>query len=96
MLEEEFEARVLNGQLVPAESLRHFEGQRVHVTVSAPKRTPQPAIAEAEPAPPQDLDIEKDVYVRMPLPGKVVVRPVIVQGTGLRPCLIFPEDLPDE
>jgi hypothetical protein len=93
MFAEEFDALVLNGQLVPPEPLRMFEGQRVHVTLAIP---PVPIDAKAAIEPIPELDVEKDVSVRMPFPGTAVSNPKIVQGPGLRPCLIFPEELPDD
>src|ERR1043166_97583 len=44
MLEEEFDAQVLNGQLVPAEPLKVFEGQRVHVTVTVSQQANSPSL----------------------------------------------------
>ena len=96
MLDQEFDAQIHNGQLVPSAPLRFSEGQRVHVTVSAPDPTPQPAldgVIEIEPC--RDLDIEKDVYACMPFLSNQVVKPSIVQEKGLKPCLIFPEDSAD-
>ena len=90
MIAHSFDARVSNGQLIPAEALRAFEGRQVHIAI---------AMSDTELSndePPDDFDVEKDVYVRLPLPGKVIVQPVIIKGSGLRPCLILPEDLPDE
>jgi len=42
--------------------------------------------------PPPDLDVENDVYVRMPFQKKDLANPVIVKGAGLKPCLISPEE----
>ena len=39
MIAHSFDARIVNGQLVPAEPLKAFEGQEVRVTVSASVKT---------------------------------------------------------
>ena len=93
MLEQEFDAQVCNGQLVPSEPLECFEGQRVHVTLTA---VPFALDNHLEMGLAHDRDVEKDVYVRMPFPSRLVANPTIVAGGMLKPCLIFPEDLPDE
>lgn len=86
MFAEEFDALVLNGQLVPPEPLRMFEGQRVHVALLTPAST-RPVVIDAttqtEPTP--EFDVEKDVSVRMPFPSRVVSNPNIVHGPGLTP-----------
>src|SRR2546426_664470 len=99
MLSHSFEARIVNGQLVPAEVLKAFEGQQVHITVSVPAKIAEHASsvsANDGREPPEDLDVEKDVYVRMPLQNKAIPNPAIVKKNDLKPCLILPEGLPDE
>lgn len=96
MVTQTFEAQVVHGQLVPAEVLRPFEGQQVQVTVTpapVPAADSQP---KGEPDPPDDLDVEKDVYVPMPLRSEVIPNAVIKDGAPLEPCTFIPEDLPDE
>ena len=79
-----FDARIINGQLVPADPLRAFEGRQVHVVVSA-------AASNGEPEPPDDMDVEKDVYVRIPLASQTMSDAVIVAGADLKPTVILPE-----
>jgi hypothetical protein len=99
MLTRTFEARVENGQLHAEEPLTALEGQRVRITlVPLPPSAPtfpedeQHGVMEA----PDEMDVEKDVYVKIPLPGEDVEGAVIVKGGPLQPCLIFPEELPDD
>ena len=92
MITSSFDARIVNGQLVPADPLRALEGQQGHVVVSVPPSAELDALVE----PPEEMDVEKDVYVRLALPSEMIANPIIAAGTELRPSLIFPEDLPDE
>ena len=71
-----FDARIFNGQLVPAEPLRAFEGREVHIVVSVAPTTG----TNGEPEPPDDMDIEKDVYVRIPLASQLMSDAVVVAG----------------
>lgn len=99
MLTKTFEARVEKGLLQHRESLRAFEGQQVYVTLiapAAPQTQPEGKARLPAEEPPAELDVEKDVYVQVPLPGEVLKDAVVVEGSPLRPCLIFPEELPDE
>ncbi len=96
MLKQEFDACVVDGQLVPADALRAFEGHQVHVTIAVPPVFASPSRDAPENAAPEDLDVEKDVYVAMPFPETVMQEPIIVDGGRLKPCLIFPEDVEDE
>jgi len=97
MLEGEFEAQVFNGQLVPSEQLRQFEGQRVHVALSSQtSSTSMVANDAAQAEPPNDFDVEKDVAVRMAFLSKTITNPTIIQGSGLKPCLIFPLESSDD
>jgi len=43
-----------------------------------------------------DIDVERDVAVRMAFRSTEVINPTIVPGGALKPCLIFPAELPDE
>jgi hypothetical protein len=72
------------------ESLTAFEGQQVQVTVAAQSPTPSPGVPEQAGVeePPEWLDVEKDVYVKMPLQGDVLHHAVVVEGGPLRPTLI--------
>lgn len=99
MISHSFEARIVNGQVVPGEALMAFEGQQVRLTVSAmPSLAPACLSVDADEVPesPEDLDVEKDVYVPMPFHREVLPNTTITTETALQPCLILPEDLPDE
>jgi hypothetical protein len=41
-------------------------------------------------------DVEKDVYVAMPLAQTPVSKPIVVANGVFKPCLILPEDLGDD
>ena len=49
---------------------------------------------EAEP--PEWMAVETDIYVKMPFPGELLKDAVIVEGEPMRPCIILPEESPDE
>ena|SRR5437867_3239822 len=94
-----FPARVTNGQLQYQEPLDAFEGQQVHVTLTAPdasvpfqEEAPEVSVEE----PPEEMDIEKDLYVPMPLPGETLSSVRVIEGGSLPPCIVIPEELPDE
>ncbi len=76
------------------------EGTRVEVVIRpssaqvAPATEGLPDLSDIEP--PDDLDVEKDIYVRMPRRYEKIEGAIIREGTGLKPTLIFPEELPDE
>jgi len=96
MINQSFDALVVEGQLMPSDALRPFEGQRVHVTLSDPIASDSGPEKESHSEPPEDFDIEKDVSVRIPLASETIVNPVIVPGRGLRPCIILPEEMINE
>lgn len=97
MFEQGFDARVIDGQLIPTEPLRAFEGKEVRVTLSVPAESTRAAIDESSDVqPPDNFDVEKDIYVRMPFRSVVVHHPPLVNGGALKPCLILPEDLPND
>jgi hypothetical protein len=99
MLTKTFEAEVRNGQLHCEEPLEALEGQRVQVTVTVPEPAAQTANGQAQPVseePPEWLDVEKDIYVPMPFRGEILKDVRIVEGGPLEPCIIVPEELPDE
>src|SRR4051794_8852430 len=91
MLTVTFEARVEQGRLCLPESLAAFEGQSVQVTVTA--RTPAAPAPDEEPdpEPPDWLDVERDVYVKMPLRGETLHDVVVVEGGPRQPTVILPE-----
>ena len=46
--------------------------------------------------PPGWMAVETDIYVKMPFPGELLKNAVIVPGEPLRPCIILPEETPNE
>lgn len=108
--------QVLNGNLLPEQSLALLEGRRVIATLTVvPHETASAKAAEAptkekvphtptneptgaeefDPEPPEWLQVEKDLYFPMTVPevslGKVSIR--VEEG---KPCIILPEELPDD
>jgi hypothetical protein len=87
------EGQVENGQLHPNESLDAFEGQQVLVTVKAPAGLPpEPGDREV----PEGIDLERDVYVRMPLQLTILEDVEVIDRGPMQPCIILPEELPDD
>lgn len=98
-----FEATVSGGRL-EHESLRELEGARVHVQVTVERAELESSAADPESAapaeeelqPPEWLDVEVDLYVRMPV-EEVILKDVKVIDEGpAPPCIILPEVLPDD
>src|SRR5439155_25712436 len=92
-----FDARVINGRLQYQAPLDDLEGQQVRVMLDilAPqdsKPLPPPPSDE----PPEDMDVEKDVYVKMPFASEVLKDAVVIEGGPMEPCIILPEELPDD
>ena len=92
-----FSAEVTNGQLRFQESLVDLEGRRVLVVLddfptkveNRPRLTPDPVQID-------DLDIEQDVPpFQRPFRWEAV-NAVVKDSGPLRPCLILPEELPDD
>ena len=93
-----FEARVVNGQLQYQAPLDAFEGQQVRVTLDVIK-TPQSKPEEIPPPPdepPEWLDVEKDVYVKMPRNVEILKDVTVIDKGPRQPRLILPEELPDD
>jgi hypothetical protein len=91
-----FEAEVVNGHLRHEELPTDLEGQKVQVSLTARVPAAAEALPAADAEPPAWLNVEKDIYV--PLAGKVDVLSgvrVIDKGRGT-PCIVVPEELPDE
>jgi hypothetical protein len=99
-------AQVVNGHLQHEKNLTELEGEHVLATLAVvPKEgangasspvSPKPEeSAEFDPEPPEWLEIEHDVYFPIKVPkiplGKVTVR--VREG---KPCIILPEELPDD
>ena len=99
MVAKTFSAQVVGGQLRHQESLAAFEGQEVRVTVAPP---PSPVSESAPPTdsrdavPPEWMAVETDICIKMPFSSEVLKNAVIVEGAPMRPCLILPEESPDE
>lgn len=101
-------AQVVNGHLQHEKILAELEGQHVLATLTvAPTEnangkhaTDQPPLApdpnvKFDPEPPPWLDVEHDVYFPMTVPVRLLGRVNIRVEEG-RPCIILPEELPDE
>jgi hypothetical protein len=98
-------AQVVNGHLQHDQSLAELEGQRVIATLTVvpkpsangagEKAPPQETSPDFDPESPPWLEVEHDVYFPMTVPsiplGKVKVK--VEEGT---PCIILPEELPDD
>jgi hypothetical protein len=87
-----FDTCVVNGQLQHQAPLAAFEGRRVRVTLDeigepAPRAQPE-GTASDESEPPEGMDVERDVYVKMPLPSQVLEDAVIVEGGPLNPSAL--------
>ena len=99
MVAKTFSAQVVGGQLLHQESLDAFEGREVRVTVAAPSSVlspSAPSMDSREAEPPEWMAVETDIYVKMPFPGELLKDAVIVEGEPMRPCVILPEESPDE
>lgn len=102
MITKTFTARIENGQLRYQEPLADLEGREVQVTLilNGTPATPTPAANEEQeppdPEPPEWLDVEKDIYVKMPLKSEIIENAVVLEGGPLQPCIILPEELPDD
>lgn len=88
MLEDKsFDAVITDGQLHHEENLRHWEGKEVQVTVHFRTR---------EIAPPDEFDIERDVYIKMPVKTTVVGSSKIRDIGSAKPSIILPEGIEDD
>ena len=96
MIRRAFPADVMNGQLRFQESLADLEGRRVLVVLdeceTASNQWPQ-LVPDARAI--DEKDVEKDVSFHMPFRWEPVKATVTDKG-ALRPCLIVPEDSPNE
>ena len=87
MLEDRsFNAVIADGQIRHGENLTPYDGKEVHVTVH---------VRAIEAEPPKDLDIEKDIYVKMPVETTVLGAATIRNIGSAKPSLILPEGLED-
>ena len=82
-----FDAVIAEGRIEHGENLRPWEGKEVQVTV---------LLLSGEDEPPDDIDIEKDVYVKMPVKASVIQRIKIRDIGPAMPSFILPEGIEDE
>jgi hypothetical protein len=85
------EAVYENGIFRPLQPVHLPEHQRVEVHVPAAT----PGNEEFDPEPPPWLDVETDLYVPMTVPS-ISLGVVKVKVEKGEPCIILPEELPDE
>jgi hypothetical protein len=94
-----FPAVVSDGKLRHDQSLEAFEGQEVYVTLIAKplSASPSPRTSPVwEVEPPVGMDVEHEICVKARLAGEVVLDALVVEGSSMKPCIILPEDSPDE
>jgi hypothetical protein len=88
MLEDKtFDAVIADGRIHHEENLRPWEGEEVRVTVHFRAR---------EFAAPDDLDVEWDIYQKMPVNTSVVGSSKIRDVGSAKPSLILPEGIEDD
>ena len=88
MLEDKsFDAVIADGRIHHEENLRPWEGEEVRVTVHCRAR---------DIAPPDDFDIERDIYHKMPVKTMVVGSSKIRDIGSAKPSLILPEGIEDD
>jgi len=88
MLEDmSFDAVITDGRILHQENLRPWEGKEVQVTVH---------VHAGQDTPPADLDVEKDVYRKMPVKTTLVGSSKIRDIGPARPSIILPEGIEDE
>ena len=77
-----------------------FEGQALRLTVEVIQQSAEnsPGGIDQSPSdePPEWMDVEKDIYVKMPRKTKILKVVEIVEGGPLQPCIILPDPLPDD
>ena len=98
-------AQVVNGHLQHERSLPEYEGQRVIATLTvvaedsnssaSEKAPPRELIAVFAPEPPTWLEVEHDLYFPMTVPS-VSLGIMKIKVEAGKPCIILPEELPDE
>jgi hypothetical protein len=95
-----FDACVVNGQLQFQAPLDALEGQRVRVTLDVigdpTPQTPSEAPPSEDPEPPEGMDVEKDIYVKMPRKVEILKGVKVVDKGPKQPSVILPEELPDD
>jgi len=88
MLEDKsFDAVITNGRIHHQENLLPWEGKEVQVTVH---------LRATDDVPPADIDVEKDVYRKMPVKTSVVETRRIRNIGSATPSVILPEGTGNE
>ncbi|GEM_PF-4567727 len=100
-------AQVVSGHLRHKKALTELEGQHVIATLTAvPNDSTNGQTANAmpsdlggdpdfDPEPPPWLEVEHDVYFPMTVPEILLEKKPLIVERGT-PCIILPEELPDE
>ena len=98
-------AQVVNGHLQHEKNLAELEGRNVLAMLTVvPKDSPNGTgatdqlprrSAEFDPEPPSWLEVEQDLYFPMKRPAKRLGKVKIRKRRG-KPCIILPEELPNE
>ena len=93
-----FAAQVRQGRLEYSESLQDWEGQQVAVTILGLAKgdgmtAPNGAVNSDDNT--SGLDVEIDVWQPMRVKGEILYPVEIITEPG-RPCIILPEELPDD
>lgn len=97
MVSKTFEGTVVGGQLAYNQPLHVFEGKKVLITVIDPVATPTRELpAESTDEPPDDLDVEKEIYNKMPRKVEMLKGVTIIDKGRRRPHVILPEELPND
>lgn len=100
--------QIVNGHLQHERSLTELEGQQVIATLTvvptvagngkeatAPPPETHTEEARFDPEPPPWLEIEHDLYFRVTRPAKRLGKVKVTVRRG-KPCIILPEELPDD
>jgi len=82
-----FGAQIIDGCISHAESLSNWEGRHVEVTVQ---------VKDDDAEAPDHMDVEKDVYLKMPVNSKVLKGYAIRSMGYAEPSVILPEGIEDE
>ena len=111
MAVQEFTAQIVNGKLDYSDKLDAWEGKKVTVTLNdgepiirdanydpliyIPPFMSQEEYEQADDLP-EDLEVERDVYIPMPIKYTRLENVTIVDEGRMKPCIILPEEIADE